>query len=122
MIGLLRALRRLRCERGSSAVEVAGFMPLLMLAAFAGWQILLVAFTATAAENAARTASRAESKGESGQEAALDSVSSWLRDGTKAKIDGTKTTVTISVPIVVPLFSTDALSVSGEAEMPETES
>lgn len=120
MIRAVLAAGWLRRERGSASVELMGMMPLLLLAAFAGWQILLVAFTATSAENAARTASRAESRGEGGEQAGREAVSTWLRDGTTVEVDGTKATVRIRVPIVVPLISSDQLAVSGTAEMPET--
>jgi hypothetical protein len=115
------AWARVRQEGGSASVELAGLMPILVLAALAGWQVLLFGFTATAAENAARTASRAESKGDDGEAAAKESVSSFLRGGTTATLEGTKATVKIEVPILFPPLSNEGLTVSGDAEMPDTE-
>jgi Flp pilus assembly pilin Flp len=117
-VAVIRAY--LRREHGATSVELVGLMPVLILAALAGWQVLLFGFTATAAENAARTGSRAESRGKDGQEAARESVSRFLQDGTKATIDGTKATVRIEVPIIFPLLSSEDLTVSGSAEMPDT--
>lgn len=115
------ALRRFRAQRGSATVELVSFIPLLGLCALAGWQMLLFAFSATAAENAARTGSRVESKGGQGEPAARESVSPYLRDGTEVRIEGTRSTVRIRVPIILPGLDSDALSVSETAELPVTE-
>ena len=104
--------------RGSASTELLGFLPLLLIAMLAAWQLLLVAFTAVAAENAARTASRVEARGGQGEVAALRSLPSWLSDGATATMDGTKATVGVEVPIIFPGFTTDVIDVERTAELP----
>ncbi len=106
-------------QSGSATVEVVGLLPWLFLAAFAAWQILLVAFSATAAENAARTGSRAEGLGMDGERAAEAALPSQLRRDTKIEVNGATTTITVEVPIIVPGLSTRALTITKHAELPE---
>jgi hypothetical protein len=111
--------RRLRASpRGSASTELLGILPFLLLAALAAWQILLVAFTVTSAENAARAGSRAATRGQDGEEAALEALSSWLRDDADASLSGTRATVRIEVPILLPGLSNRDISVSRSAELP----
>jgi Flp pilus assembly protein TadG len=110
--------RRAGRERGSATVELVGLLPWLLLLALAVWEIMLVAYTATAAENAALTGSRAHGKGENGEEAAMQSLSSWLRDGAIVDLDGDRATVTVEVPLIVPRVTVDDLSVTKSAELP----
>jgi len=106
-------------ERGSASVELMGILPLLLLAGLTAWQILLAAMTVTSAENAARAASRAEGRDGGGAAVGRDSLPSWLRDRAQIQLSGTKATVVIEVPIIVPGLSTDALTVARSAELPE---
>lgn len=121
MIALATAVAALRGQRGSASVELIGFFPLLGLAALGAWQVLLFAFTATAAENAARTGSRVEGRGGQGEKAALEAMSSWLRDGADARFEGTKGTVVVRVPIIFPPMRSDRWTVTESAELPDTE-
>lgn len=118
---VLGSWSRRRDQAGSASVELIMLAPLLVLAALAGWQMLLFAFSSTAAENAARTGSRVEGRGGQGERAALESMSPWLRNGADVRFEGTKGTVTIRVPIVVPTLRSGALTVSESAELPATE-
>jgi hypothetical protein len=106
-------------ERGSASVELMGILPLLLLAGLTAWQILLAAMTVTSAENAARAASRAEGRDDRGAEVGRDALPLWLRDQAEVQLSGTKATVVIEVPIIVPGLSTGALTVSRSAELPE---
>jgi hypothetical protein len=121
VIALAAALAALRGQRGSASVELIGFLPLLGLAALGAWQVLLFAFTATAAENAARTGSRVEGQSGEGEKAAKESMSSWLRDGADASFEGTRGTVVVQVPIVFPPMRSDRWTVTETAELPDTE-
>ena len=108
-----------RGERGTATVELVGFIPFLFLAALAAWQILLVSASATAAQDAARTGSRAAGIGRDGRSAAVSALSGWLRDDARAAVSGTRTTVTVRVPILVPGLTTSDLTVSRTAELPK---
>ena len=106
-------------ERGAATVEVVGLLPWLLIAALAVWQILLVTFVATNVENAARNGSRAEGLGRDGSAAAVRSLTSWLQGDARVSIDGTRTTVTARLPIIVPGLSTDGFTITRSAELPE---
>jgi hypothetical protein len=96
-------------------------IPMLLIAALAGWQLLLAAFTATSAQNAARTASRALSSQPVSKvrDIGKQAVSSYLRDGvTKVDVKGTKVTVRVKVPIVFPGLTSDDLAVERSADLP----
>jgi hypothetical protein len=80
--GLLPRCRRLsREERGSALIESIGLLPYLLLAALASWQMLLVAATVTAAEQAARVGSRVAAAGGDGTAAALEALPAYARAG-----------------------------------------
>lgn len=107
-----------RNERGTVTVELVGILPWLFILAFAVWQILLIAYTANAAENAARSGSRAEGMGKEGVEAAQESLPSWLREGSRIEIDGERAIVRLKVPVIVPAITIDSLSIVRDAELP----
>lgn len=119
-----------RAERGSSSVELLGFMPLLLIAALAGWQLLIAAATVTAAENAARTGSRVATRGGGASEAAIEALPEWLRDAAEAERGpgegcdddetgkGTRVAVCIKVPIVMPGITVDSVEIMRDAELP----
>ena len=109
-----------RDQRGLAAIEFIGALPVVMICALFAWQLLLGAFSATAAQDAARTGSRVESMGGNGAVAARGAVSSWLQDDVTATTDpgSTRVHVTIRVPIVLPGVSSGAFTVSRAAELP----
>jgi hypothetical protein len=115
-------MRRLRWadDRGSPSVELVGVLPLLIVAALAAWQLALVAFVATQAENAARAASRAQVVDGNGYEAGIDALPAYLRDGATAEIVGTKSTVRVAIPLVMPGMRSDSFAVTRTAELPDT--
>jgi hypothetical protein len=114
-------MNRLRSERGSSsAIEIIGMLPLLIFAGLAAWQVLLVGFVATGAENAARTASRVMSLEQgSPEQAARQSLSPGLRPGTRVAVGPgeTRVSVTVDIPLLLPRMSS-GLSISRSAELP----
>jgi hypothetical protein len=105
-------------DAGSASMELLGILPFLLLAALVAWQILLVAFTVTSAENAARAGSRAATRGQDGEEAAIEALSPWLRDDASASLSGTRATVHIEVPILFPGLTNEDVNVSRSAELP----
>lgn len=109
---------RARDERGQASVELVGMLPFLVLAAMLVWQLLLVGYAVTSAENAARAASRVEARGGSGVKAAKRVVGGPLRQGITTKIDGGKATVRVRVPLLVPGVSSDSVVVSRDADLP----
>ena len=112
-----------RTQRGSASLEFLGALPLILLAALAGIQLLLTTTTVTAAQNAARAGSRAAGLGATApaaKGAALDALPSWLRGDARFTLQGTKATVVLEVPLVLPGLSTSALTVSRRAELPKT--
>ncbi len=120
----------MRRDHGAVATEFMAFLPLMIIAALAAWQVLIAASTANIAANAARTGSRAASLGEDGEAAALDALDDWVRDGARAEAGrnpgcdddasdgGTRIVVCLHVPIVFPGLTVDALQVRRAAELP----
>jgi hypothetical protein len=107
-------------ERGSASIELLGSLPYLILAALLAWQLLLVATTLTAAQNAARNGSRAASLGDNPITAATGSLPDWLADDATAQSPpgSNRVTVTVPVPIVAPGFTSDQLVVRRSAHLP----
>lgn len=114
-----RTARRARDERGSASIELMGIIPYLLVAALLVWQLLLVAMTVTAAENAARNGSRAASMGGNAAAAVSSSLPGWLSGGAStARGGGNQVTVAIAVPILVPNLTTQAFVVRRDANLP----
>lgn len=109
---------RARGERGQASVELIGMLPFLVLAALLVWQLLLVGYAVTSAENAARAASRVEARGGDGGKAARRVVGSPLRKGIRTEVDRGKTVVRVRVPLIVPGITREDLTVSRDAELP----
>jgi hypothetical protein len=109
---------RLTHSSGQATVELVTLIPFLFLAALLVWEILLLTFVATSAENAARNGSRAETVGDDGGEVAVESLTSWLQDDTDVTISGTRVTVSIEAPVIIPGLSTDSFLISRSAELP----
>lgn len=106
----------MRDERGAIAEPVV-ILLWAVLIVLTVWQIIMFTFTSTSAENAARLGSRVESLGGDGEGAALESLSSWLRDGASVQIDEVAVTVAVEVPIVVPFLSNDKVALSRTADL-----
>ncbi|MDX3619310.1 TadE family protein [Streptomyces europaeiscabiei] len=112
-------LHRLRNDRGSSILEFAGFLPILLLVGMAAIQLGLIGYGISQAGSAARAAARAESlQPGTGQAAGVAAASAWLNPNPAVApgADTTTATVTVTVPSVVPLF--DPVLVERSATMP----
>lgn len=107
-----------RGERGQASVELIGMLPFLVLAALLVWQLLLVGYAATSAENAARAASRVEVRGGDGRKAAERVVAAPLREGIRTELDGGRAVVRVRVPLIVPGLTRDDVALSRDAELP----
>lgn len=107
-------------DRGSSILEFAGFLPILLLVGMAAIQLGLVGYGISQAGSAARAAARAESlQPGAGAAAGAAAASAWLNpsvDPGGGGADTTTATVTVTVPSVVPLF--DPVTVERSATMP----
>lgn len=115
----MRFLRRLhRDERGQASMELTGMVLYILLAAFAVWQILLVAWTVNEASNAARTGSRIIARDGDPKRAATHALTTPLRDRARVTVTGDRVTVRVRVPLVFPGLGTDRLTVSKQAELP----
>lgn len=96
-------------------------LPYLLLAALFAWQVLLSAFTAVNVENAARNGSRVEGRGGDGRQAAMDSLTPFLRRGADIEVEGETTSVTARLPIVLPAITNDDLTITRDAQLPATD-
>ncbi|WP_371577240.1 TadE family protein [Streptomyces sp. NBC_01314] len=107
-------------DRGSSILEFAGFLPILLLVGMAAIQLGLIGYGISQAGSAARAAARAESlEPGAGAVAGAAAASAWLNPAVDPGGGGTDTitaTVTVTVPSVVPLF--DPVTVERSATMP----
>ncbi|MPZ86782.1 MAG: pilus assembly protein [Nitriliruptorales bacterium] len=116
----MSARRRLGEARGAASVEFLGILPYLLLAALLAWQLLLVAASVTAAENAARTGSRAATLGQDGEAAAVEALPTWLQPRADASATGgAQVTVRVRTPILVPQVTAEQLTVSRTAHLPD---
>ena len=118
---LRRAGGRLwRDVRGQASIELLGFVPLLLLAAMAAWQLQLAASAANYAKNAARTASRTAGLGGDPVKAAMRSLPDSQKSHAKITVNGQRVTVKTDVPTIVPGLTSGLFHVSGTAELPAT--
>ncbi|MBQ0987649.1 pilus assembly protein [Streptomyces sp. F63] len=118
------AVRGAARERGQVAVEFIGFVPVLLLVAFATIQLGVVAHTVSQAGTAARAAARTASYEEADADPAAAgraAVSGWLTDGTRIGIGGdgeeAVATATVTIPSLIPGVG-DFGTVTKRATMP----
>ncbi|MDX6533460.1 MAG: hypothetical protein QOJ13_801 [Gaiellales bacterium] len=88
-------------------------LPVAVLLAMAGWQAVLIGWTAVSAGQAARAAARAELVGEAAAPAARAALPGGMRGGMEFQERGKRITVRVDVPRVVPGFE---LTLSAGAE------
>lgn len=103
-------------ELGQASIEVVALTPLILILCLGLWELLLVAWAATEAENAARNAAR--SGADNPGLVARRSLSPGLRDGASTRLDGEQATVRVKVPLVVPGLGADLLTLSRRATVP----
>ncbi|MEO3754296.1 TadE/TadG family type IV pilus assembly protein [Streptomyces sp. B6B3] len=97
-------------DRGVTAVEFAGWLPILALVALAGVQLGIVGYGALQAGSAARAAARAaaqEELEEQAQQIGQRAVSDWLDVEITIDPCGEETTATavVDIPSVLPLLN-----------------
>jgi hypothetical protein len=107
-------------QRGQASAEFMGMVIWLLLGAVVTWQLMLAAWTANQATNATRTASRVAARADGDPEkAARNAISRPLRGGFHDfREEGEKTTVNLSIPIIVPGITAEGFSIKREATLP----
>ncbi|MFI8002178.1 TadE/TadG family type IV pilus assembly protein [Streptomyces sp. NPDC086010] len=92
-------------DRGSTAIEYLGFLPVLIIIGLAGIQLGLIAYTAqqagTGARAAARTASQAGTYG-SYERVGKESMTGWVADRAVVSSPTGGDTVTVKVTVGIP--------------------
>jgi hypothetical protein len=109
-------------DRGSSILEFAGFLPILIIIGLACIQLGLIGYGINQAGTGARAAARTASLDGDGVAAGVASVSDWLDPAVDAPLgagDTTTATVTVHVPAIIPLF--DEWDIQRSATMPNDE-
>jgi hypothetical protein len=111
-----------RSDRGSMAVELVGFVPLLALITLLLVQGFLAATAVTSAMQAARDGARAWSLGRDVQLAVDAQLPSWVRlqDVDQYSCDGEclGVAVEVRIPIGIPGITVQDLTVTRHAEFP----
>ncbi|MEV0779068.1 TadE/TadG family type IV pilus assembly protein [Streptomyces sp. NPDC050433] len=107
--------RRKRPDKGQAAIEFAGIIFILLIAALAAIQLGLAAYAVQQAGTASRTAARAASQYDNDwRDVGKSAVSDWLADGDGTSFetpdygtDDVKITAVVEVPSILPLFTFD---------------
>lgn len=107
--------RRPATERGTSTLEVAGLVPVLLIVAFALIHGGFALYGISAAQTAARQAARADSLGQDATRAAERALPGWLSAEVETFGPGSGVRVRVDLPDVIP--GTD-LVVTRTAELP----
>ncbi|MEU2107581.1 TadE/TadG family type IV pilus assembly protein [Streptomyces sp. NPDC019507] len=119
-----RHAARGRRDRGQTAIEYLGWIPILLLIALAAIQLGIAVYAVQQAGTAARAAARTESiDNGSGVRGGKAAMSDWLADGTDIDVDsaGDEVTATayVEIPSLIPVFDFDRATRS--ATMPVTD-
>jgi pilus assembly protein CpaE len=111
-----------RREEGSVAAEFVGILPLLLVVAIIGWQLLLIVGAGTSTATAARNGSRALSTDEDHREVVERSLPAWLRDGHVVAVDdnGSEVSVQVRVPVLFPGVTAEAFRLTRSADLPRS--
>jgi hypothetical protein len=118
----LRTARGPDHDKGVTAVEFAGFFPILLLVAMAAIQLGIIGYAASQASSGARAAARVESQEVSrGQciPAGKAAMSGWVAGRSEVGCDGddiVTATVEVTVPALIPVF--DVATITRKASMP----
>ena len=91
-----------RRQTGQASIETVALLPVLLLAALACWQAVLVGWTAVSAAHAARAAARAQMVGDAPQTAAKSALPGSMRAGLTVHSDAQRVHVRVRVPAVIP--------------------
>ncbi|UWM50877.1 pilus assembly protein [Streptomyces carpaticus] len=100
-----RRARTPRGDRGVTAVEFAGWLPLLLIVALAALQLGIAGYTALQAGSAARAAARTASQDEIAdlyQTSGRAAMSGWLAGKTRFELSACGETATVTAHVTVP--------------------
>ncbi|MFD1506524.1 pilus assembly protein [Georgenia yuyongxinii] len=122
----MRRLRQAGRERGALSVELVGVVPILVLITLVVVQGMLAVTTVSAVQQAARDGARAQMTGQrSVDQAVHDQVPDWITveridTGAAAVADcaGHCVSVEARIPIGIPSFSVDTVTVRRTADFP----
>lgn len=89
-------------DRGSASVELAGWIPLLVLLALVAFQALAIIAVPVVVEGAARTGSHAGALGMDPVASAIDALPGPLRGSASVEADGASVRVSVRVPGLLP--------------------
>ncbi|MEU3920145.1 TadE/TadG family type IV pilus assembly protein [Streptomyces sp. NPDC029004] len=119
-------MTRRRDDKGATAVEYIGFLPILILIGICLVQFGLAAYAMQQAGTAARTAARISSQSNddgaakaAGEAAVSDLIKSGTRVDMSGSADDARATATVDIPSVIPGFSFDP--VKRTSTMPRTD-
>jgi hypothetical protein len=107
-----------REQSGQASIEFVGSLVLIVFAALAMWQMLLVMWAYTETSNAARTAARVHSRAGDTRKAARNALPRFLRDELEVTPEGEKVTLTVRIPLLFPGFGSDHFRAEREATIP----
>lgn len=105
-------------ERGQASVELVAIVPFALLAGLIVFQLALAGHAAWMSANAARVAARAETVGKNGEQAARSALPGYLERGLQIeRAEGSRVTVRVRVPYVVPIRAASPVAVSATAAL-----
>jgi len=105
-------------ERGQASVELVAIVPFALLAGLIVFQLALAGHAAWMSANAARVAARAETVGKNGEQAARSALPAYLERGLQVeRAEGSRVTVRVRVPYVVPIRAASPVAVSATAAL-----
>jgi hypothetical protein len=93
--------QQLQSADGQASVELLGALPVLLVVALAGWQLILAGQTSWLAANAARVGARAAAVGADPHAAARSALPAYLRHGLRVSPRDESVTVRVRLPIVM---------------------
>lgn len=118
----MTVVRRRHEERGAvQSIELAVFVPILVLISIFMVQAFMAVATITSVEAAARDGARAGMKGQAVTTAVRDALPDWvvLQSVTQPCVSSECVKVTARIPIGVPFITHESVTVSRTAYFPE---
>ncbi|SFJ82058.1 hypothetical protein [Cellulomonas sp. KH9] len=113
----------LRDDRGAAAIELVGYVTMVVITAMLCLQGVYVSQAGAVAQQAARDGARAQALGQDVAGAVRAQVPSWARlQDVRARVDGRAYVVEVDVrvPIVVRGVTSSQIVVSRDAAMPRS--